>query len=109
MSDEELLKRFIESRSIRELINAAGFEFHLSDYYQAKEGDVYSTAKFHDSVTNTFASYCSTRDWLIIASKSALRSWSREFHEFKALLVDARVDTKARPRGGISTAQRRFG
>jgi len=53
MSDEESLKRFIEARNIRELIKAAGFEFHLSDYYERKDGDVYSTAKFHDSVTNT--------------------------------------------------------
>jgi len=101
MSDEESLKRFIEARNIRELIKAAGFEFHLSDYYERKDGDVYSTAKFHDSVTNTFASYCSTRDSLIIASKGALRAWSRQFRQLKALLVDARDDADARPRGGI--------
>ena len=101
MSDEELLKRFIEARNIRELIKAAGFEFHLSDYYQPQDDDVYSTAKFHDSVTNKFASYCYTRDWLIIASKDALRTWSREFRQFKALLVDARDDADARPRSGI--------
>ena len=109
MTDEELLKRFIEAPSIRELIKTAGFEFHLSDYYQPKDSDVYGTATFHDSVTNAFASYCSTRDWLIIASKSALRSWSREFRQFKELLVDARSDPEARPRSGISAARRRFG
>jgi uncharacterized protein (DUF1684 family) len=109
MSDEELLKRFVEARSIRELIKAAGFEFHLADYYKPKDGDVYGTATLHDSVTNEFGSYCSTRDWLIIASKSALRSWSREFRQFKALLVDARGDAEARPRSGISTARKRFG
>ena len=101
MSDEELLKRFIEARNIRELIKAAGFEFHLSDYYQPKDDDIYGTAKFQDSVTNTFASYCYTRDWLIIASKGALRTWSRQFRQFKAQLVDARDDAEARPRSGI--------
>jgi len=55
----------------------------------------------YDSVTNEFGSYCSTHDWLIIASKSTLRSWSREFRQFKALLVDARDDAEARPRGGV--------
>jgi len=101
MSDEELLKCFIQARSIRELIKAAGFEFHLADYYKPKDGDVYETATLHDSVTNEFGSYCSTRDWLIIASKGTLRSWSRQFRQLKALLVDARDDADARPRGGI--------
>jgi hypothetical protein len=101
MSDEELLKRFIQARNIRELIKAAGSEFHLSDYYQPKDDDVYSTVKFQDSVTNKFASLWYTRDWLMIASKGALRAHNREFRRLKALLVDARDDADARPRGGI--------
>jgi hypothetical protein len=99
MSNEELLKAFIEAPTVRNLITSAGYELHLAEHYTPKEGDATRNATIFDSLTGKYGSYCSTRDQLLVASKTCLSAWAREFSELKALLLNREPPAYAGPRG----------
>lgn len=88
MTKEEALKAVVESRSIRELIAAAGFELHLVEHYRLDDTAPTMKGSVFDIVTKTQGSYCATADRVFIASKAVLRAWQREFSELKSLLAD---------------------
>src|SRR5260370_24581480 len=85
MGEEELLKAVVESRTMREMIRAAGFELHLAEHF-VLSGRHKIYEQFINPKTGEMCNVWLEPEGLVVADRGSIRCWHRDFTKLKALL-----------------------
>lgn len=85
MEPEELLKAVVGSKTVKQVIEKAGWEMHLAEHF--KPTDEFSAHRqYFDPQTQTQGNMWFNRERVMIVTKNTLRIWSRDFSRLKDLL-----------------------
>jgi hypothetical protein len=85
MEPEQLLKAFVSSRTVKQIIEDAGWELRLAEHYQPPDEDA-SVHQYFDPRAGGMGSMWFQKDQLAIVTRDTIRVWSKEFSALKAQL-----------------------
>lgn len=85
MEPEQLLKAFVGSRSVKQILEDAGWELHLAELYRPPSEHA-SVHQYFDPSSRKVGSMWFERDQIAIVSRNTLRIWSKEFSALKTQL-----------------------
>ena len=85
MEPEELLKVVVGSKTVKQVIEKAGWEMHLAEHFKPTD-EFSANHQYFDPQTKTLGNMSFSRERVMIVTKNTLRIWSRDFSRLKDLL-----------------------